>query len=218
MEKLSNDTFNRANGFRLKYFFLVFLLLNFFALVAQPFLIPQPQKIELTSGYFPFSASTTFDLSNNEENQTLELLNSKIKLLFGFEINGSKPKFSENFIDQINFFNEVKTLISVSGSGLTNALFMQKNTNLIELITPFNIFYCSKFINEKSKNLKICNECISIDFCKEELLIKKLDTSFHEMCSGLDINYISMSNDERKSLIIQEKFLKNPYLLNILNN
>ena len=63
--------------------------------------------------------------------------------------------FSENFIDQINFFNEVKTLISVSGSGLTNSLFMQKNTNLIELITPFNIFYCSKFINEKSKNLKI---------------------------------------------------------------
>ena len=46
--------------------------------------------------------------------------------------------FSENFIDQINFFNEVKTLISVTGAGLTNAIFMQKDTNVLELATPFN--------------------------------------------------------------------------------
>jgi hypothetical protein len=57
----------------------------------------------------------------------------------GFEI-----IFPENFInfqEQLNYFYDVKTLISVTGSGLTNGLFMQSNTNIVELITPFNISY-----------------------------------------------------------------------------
>lgn len=50
--------------------------------------------------------------------------------------------YSENFLnfqDQINYFYEVKTLISVSGAGLCNAIFMQPETNMVEILTPFNL-------------------------------------------------------------------------------
>jgi capsular polysaccharide biosynthesis protein len=52
--------------------------------------------------------------------------------------------FAEDFSDfkeQINYFYTVKTLISVTGSGLTNAMFMQENSNIIELSTPFSIVH-----------------------------------------------------------------------------
>lgn len=47
----------------------------------------------------------------------------------------------KNFEDQINYFYTVKTLLSVTGSGLTNAIFMQNNTVLAELVTPFLVNY-----------------------------------------------------------------------------
>ena len=52
----------------------------------------------------------------------------------GFEI--VIPEEIPNFIDQINFMNEVETLVSLTGSGLMNMLFMQKNQKVIELTTP----------------------------------------------------------------------------------
>jgi hypothetical protein len=42
----------------------------------------------------------------------------------------------KSFEDQINFFNETKVLISVTGSGLSNCMFMQPGTLVIELLTP----------------------------------------------------------------------------------
>ena len=40
------------------------------------------------------------------------------------------------FEDQINYMYQVKTLISVSGSGLTNMFFMQPKNTVIEIVTP----------------------------------------------------------------------------------
>ncbi len=52
----------------------------------------------------------------------------------GFEI--IIPEEIPDFIDQINLINEVKTLVSLTGSGLMNMLFMQKKQTVIELTTP----------------------------------------------------------------------------------
>jgi len=63
--------------------------------------------------------------------------NNKIEKYFndlGFEIVYSED--FKNFKEQINYFYNVKTLVSVTGSGLTNAIFMQKNTLIVELTTP----------------------------------------------------------------------------------
>lgn len=40
------------------------------------------------------------------------------------------------FKDQVEFFNSVEVLVSVTGSGLTNCMFMQPGTLLVELVTP----------------------------------------------------------------------------------
>lgn len=55
-------------------------------------------------------------------------------LNLGFEV--VNPDMFNTFEDQINFFNQVKCLASLSGSGLTNSIFMQPNQNVIEIVTP----------------------------------------------------------------------------------
>lgn len=52
----------------------------------------------------------------------------------GFEI--VYPEDFLTFEDQINYFNSVKTIASLTSAGLANALFMQKGGNMIELSTP----------------------------------------------------------------------------------
>lgn len=46
------------------------------------------------------------------------------------------PEDFKTFEDQLNFFYSVKTIASLTSSGLTNACFMQPGGNVIELISP----------------------------------------------------------------------------------
>ena len=55
----------------------------------------------------------------------------------GFEI--VNPDNFKNIKEQIRFFDQVKILAGVSGSGLTNALFMQPNSTVIEIVTPLSL-------------------------------------------------------------------------------
>ena len=41
---------------------------------------------------------------------------------------------------QIDYFKDVKTLVGLTGAGLTNSVFMQPETNLVEIASPI-IFY-----------------------------------------------------------------------------
>lgn len=68
-----------------------------------------------------------------------------------FEIIVPEEKFI-NFEDQLNYFYSVKTLISPSGSGLANSIFMQQDTNVVELVTPLN-FLISEEKNEINTEL-----------------------------------------------------------------
>jgi hypothetical protein len=47
-----------------------------------------------------------------------------------------KTEDFESFQDQVDFFYETKVLASITGSGLTNAVFMQPGQTLIEIVTP----------------------------------------------------------------------------------
>lgn len=62
-----------------------------------------------------------------------ELLEKEFSSL-GFDI--VYPEDFNSFEEQINFFYSVKYLASVTSSGLTNAIFMQRGGALIEVITP----------------------------------------------------------------------------------
>lgn len=46
------------------------------------------------------------------------------------------PEDFQSFDDQIKYFNEVKTVMSLTSSGLTNAIFMQPGGNVLEFVTP----------------------------------------------------------------------------------
>jgi hypothetical protein len=52
----------------------------------------------------------------------------------GYEI--VNPESIKNFIDQVNLMYETKELISLTGSGLLNMIFMQRNQKVVELSTP----------------------------------------------------------------------------------
>jgi hypothetical protein len=55
----------------------------------------------------------------------------------GFEI--VYPETFQNFIDQINYFSNVKILAGVTGAGLTNSVFMPPGGTVIELSTILNL-------------------------------------------------------------------------------
>ena len=63
-----------------------------------------------------------------------ETLVEKIFSELGFEI--VYPEDFKNFKEQINFFYSVKTIASITSSGMTNSIFMQPNGNMVEIITP----------------------------------------------------------------------------------
>ena len=47
------------------------------------------------------------------------------------------PEDFKSMEDQINFFNQVSLIISVTSSGLTNSIFMNEGTTMLELVTSF---------------------------------------------------------------------------------
>lgn len=68
------------------------------------------------------------DLRIDNEEKLEDLLSKN-----GFEI--FYPEMFENIEDQIKYFDKAKIILSLSGSGLTNLLFMRNNTKIIELST-----------------------------------------------------------------------------------
>ena len=72
----------------------------------------------------------------------------------GFEI--VYPEDFKTFEEQINFFNEVKTVVSLSGAGLTNAIFMQQGSNVVELLTSHYVW--KQRYENKNKIISITEE------------------------------------------------------------
>lgn len=54
----------------------------------------------------------------------------------GYEI--VYPEDFNNYHDQIKFFYEVKTLVSITGAGLANEIYMKNGQKIIELVTPLH--------------------------------------------------------------------------------
>lgn len=54
----------------------------------------------------------------------------------GFEIVCPEDDF-ESIEEQINYFNSVKTLVSITSSGITNQMFMQPGSTIVEIVTAF---------------------------------------------------------------------------------
>ena len=68
----------------------------------------------------------------SDEENLIEYLQAK-----GFE--AIIPEEIGSYDKQINFFNETKILISTTGSGMANSLFMRPGSMVIEIVTPLSL-------------------------------------------------------------------------------
>lgn len=119
-----------------------------------------------------------------------------------FSENGFEIVYPENFNtfeEQINFFNEVKTVVSLSGAGLSNAIFMQPGSNVVELLT-YHYVWRPRYENEK-KFISITEE---EHFFYASIALEK----------GLE--YISVNSKEKNADTIINKINQNLIFKGIL--
>jgi len=105
--------------------------------------LPNNKKVYVTRNGHQNISATQLHLMSEEAKKELPFLNDlriddevSLENLFrsyGFEI--VNPKNFKTLEDQIRFFDQVEVIAGLSGSGLTNLLFMRDKTTVIELST-----------------------------------------------------------------------------------
>lgn len=148
------------------------------------------------------------DINSTHKNQSLtsiteknaielRIINENMLALFlkehGFEIINSETDFN-SMEEQINYFNTVKTICSVTQAGLVNTLLMQPNSNVIEFISP---------MFENNPNLTNPYRLHSNEYVN--------------ICYSQNHNYIGIKNMLDANLII-EKIKSNKMLLDIIKS
>lgn len=116
----------------------------------------------------------------------------------GFEI--VIPEDFETFVDQINYFDKVKMIVSNTGSGFTNACFMREGGTMVELTTPLISF--SSIGNGVTSPLSQGQE--------------EIHHFYHMMSVALGHSFISIPNKTRKAKKIIEHIENNKVVKNIL--
>ncbi len=155
-------------------------------------------------------ATTAAKLSYNSEKRVddEEYLEQVFRNL-GFEV--IYPEDFLGFHEQLNFFHSVKTLASLTSSGLTNGLFMQDGGTIIEVSTPLVVI--SPILlgsvpvwEEKPKNGENY-------FMAQELHM------FYKIISYLkNHTYLSINNPNRNAKEIEQEILNNDKLLRFISN
>lgn len=131
------------------------------------------------------------NLSINQDNRIKnEHILEKYLLSHGFESIALENYF-KTFEEHLNYFYLTKTLMAVTSAGLTNCIYMQENTKLIELVTPQ--------IVEFSKN-------------NNSYLAISLHSFWQPITSTKNIDHISIGNHFRDANYIVDKIKNNKYL------
>lgn len=115
----------------------------------------------------------------------------------GFEI--VYPEDFDNFIDQINYFYEAHTILSVTSSGITNCIFMQPGNTLIELITPLVMALGNPFGEEEIGGHESIHHI------------------YHAVAYNKRHAYIGVPNFDRDVPTISNTVASNPYLSKIFS-
>ena len=116
----------------------------------------------------------------------------------GFEV--VYPEDFDDFVDQINYFYEAKTIISATSSGMTNAIFMQPGGTMIELMTPLVLALGNPYGEDDIDAQDILHHLYQI------IAYNKRHT------------YIGIPNHGRESKTIKETIQDNEYLSKIIED
>ena len=116
----------------------------------------------------------------------------------GFEIIVPETYF-DTFEDQVNKFYEAKTIISLTGSGLINMVWMQPGCTVVELATSM---------------------VLPLNFADEENNIRHVEETIHHFFSTLSINkqhnYVAIPNTKRNAKNIIKNIENNYFLKSIV--
>ena len=107
------------------------------------------------------------------------------------------PENFNSFIEQINYFNKVKTLVSLSGGALMNGILMQPKGNLIEISTDL--------ITPHSAVKSHGN------------FVKAHHHFGHNVAHEIDLYFYSIKNETKYSNDIINKIENNKYLKKLIN-
>lgn len=109
------------------------------------------------------------------------------------------PEDIPDFADQINYFYETKTLISLTSSGIANALFMQPGGTVIELVTPLLQAMGNPFDPNNPVDVR-----------------EDLHHIYNALVYNKDHYYLSIQNHDRKSQTIIDKIQNHDSFLNLI--
>lgn len=124
----------------------------------------------------------------------------------GFEV--IAPEDFKDFKEQLNFFYSVKTIASLTSSGLTNALFMQPGGTVMEISTPLVVF---------SPILSSNKQVTDTDLDGVDPSIAQEIHMFYKMIAFLkDHVYLSINNPRRSFKDLKERIYKNVKLLEFM--
>jgi len=116
----------------------------------------------------------------------------------GFEV--VVPEDFKTFEEQINYFYTVKTIMSTTSSGFTNACFMRPGSTMIELTTPLIAFtsYGDGVLSKQSS------------------AVEEIHHFYHLMASSMGHKYISIPNRNRSVEEIINFIEEDPALKNFM--
>lgn len=112
----------------------------------------------------------------------------------GFECISLEGKFN-TFEEQVNYFYSVKTLVTVTSAGLTNCIYMQPGSVLLELVTPQVVEHTTNY---------------------GESLGVSIHSLWQPLTSVKEIDHISISNMKRDANDIIYKINNSSYLKNVV--
>lgn len=159
--------------------------------VSRSYMPPRPLK-----SVFP-GASFGHDNRIDDEKKLEEYLKS-----LGFEIIVPETSF-ESFKDQLNYFYEVKTLVSLTSGGITNSSFMQPGGTVIELVN-------SMVVTMGAENTPKSGELWHVE--------EALHHYYATMAWRKGHTYIGMDNSRRSSDFIIDKINNSTLLQNIFKD
>lgn len=165
--------------------------------------LPPHKKVYLSRKRIPSRIEIFKDSKNNEVVSDDNRVDNEEQLENYFSNLGYEivcPEDFSSFQEQLEYMYSVKTLVSLTGSGISNSMFMQPNQTVVELVTPLQI----PFDDENNPYGSV--------------LIQDLHHFYSTMAFKKGHKYIALSNEHKKSSEIINQIEKDPSLKHFLSS
>lgn len=171
------------------------------------------RKVYVSRGKMPWKGDSTDAQNFSYKNDNRIDDHSKIEKIFaelGFEI--VYPEDFKNFQEQLDFFYSVKTMASLTSSGIVNALFMPAGGTIVEIVTPL-ITRSPVVHNEYLKS----HDIRPVEYELDVNTVHEIHMFYHNLAFLKEHAYVGIPNYSRKSNLINNFINSNKDLKEMLS-